>query len=69
MTTEHSTKVGTTTITIKADFAQASDQILARYADCGERGAEFDGTGKQVADFRHDPKAALKYFAEQFARA
>lgn len=64
MKNEYSKKVGTTVITIKADFVQAADQILARYSDCGED-AEFETTGKQVADFRHDPKAAIKYFAAQ----
>ena len=68
MKTQYSKKVGTTKITIAADFGQASDHIMARYSDCGEE-AEFDGTGKQVADFRHSPKAALKYFVDQFARA
>lgn len=62
MQTEYSKKVGTTKITIRADFANASSQIYARYSYCGED-AEFSTTGKQVADFRHDPKAALKYFA------
>ena len=51
-------------ITVKADFSQASDQVFVRYADCGDREAEFGSTGKQVADFRHSPKAALAYFRQ-----
>lgn len=61
---DYSTHVGTTQITIRADFGQASDQICIRYSDCGEQ-ADFRSSGKQVADFRHSPKSALKYFREE----
>ena len=61
---EYKSKKGTTVITVKADFSQASDQVFVRYADCGDRAAEFGSTGKQVADFGHSPKAALAYFRQ-----
>ncbi len=61
---EYKTKKGTTVITIKADFSQAADQVFVRYADCGDREAEFTSSGKQVADFRHSPKSALAYFRQ-----
>ena len=61
---EFKSKMGTTVITVKADFSQASDQVFVRYADCGDREAKFTSTGKQVADFKHRPKAALAYFRQ-----
>ena len=63
MKTEYSKKVGTTKVTIKADFGEACDQILVKYSDCGED-AEYEGTGKQVADFSHDSDRALSYFSK-----
>lgn len=62
----HSTQVGTTKITIKADFANAASPIFVRYSDCGED-AEFEPTGMQVADFQHSYESALSHFATQAA--
>ena len=62
MSATYTKKVGTTEITIEADFGQASDQIMIQYSDCGEE-AEWETTGKQVADFGHDPEVALAHFA------
>jgi hypothetical protein len=60
----HSKKVGTTITSIRADWAQASWGISVRHSDCGED-AEWEATGTQVADFRHDPELALEYFSRE----
>ena len=60
----HSKKVGTTITYIRADWSQASWGISVRHSDCGED-AEWEATGTQVADFRHDPELALEYFSKE----
>jgi hypothetical protein len=60
----HSKKVGTTITYIRANWSQASCAISVRHSDCGED-AEWEATGTQVADFRHDPKLALEYFSRE----
>ena len=57
----HRIQCGTTTIEIRADWSQASCPIAVKYSDCNED-AEWETTGKQVADYFHSPKEALKYF-------
>lgn len=51
-----STKWGSDKISVTANWAQASDQITG----------DLDG-GYQVADFRHDGRAALRKALEQCA--
>lgn len=58
-----SKKIGTTEVSIRADFADAASPIHVRYSDCGDD-APWETTGKQVADFRHKPKAALEHFCK-----
>jgi hypothetical protein len=53
MTTYKTTMFGDT-FEISANFAQASDQIMG-----------IEG-GRQVADFRHSPEAAMKAALEQY---
>lgn len=65
MKNETSRKVGTTEVTISADWAQAGSAIMVRYADCGDPDAEWETSGKQVADFRHDENAAIDYFCNK----
>ena len=60
----HSKKVGTTITYIRADWAQASWGISVRHSDCGEE-TEFEHSGFQVADFRHDWELALEYFSKE----
>ena len=60
----HSKKVGTTITYIRADWAQASWGISVRHSDCGEE-TEFESSGFQVADFRHDWELALEYFSKE----
>lgn len=54
MTTYKTTMFGDT-FEISANFAQASDQIMG----------DLEG-GRQVADFRHSPAAAMKAALEQY---
>lgn len=51
-----STKWGSDTISVTANWAEASSQIMG----------DLDG-GHQVADFRHDGRAALRKALEQCA--
>jgi hypothetical protein len=60
----HSIQNGTTITYIRADWAQASWGISVRHSDCGEE-TEFEYSGFQVADFRHDWEAALEYFSRE----
>jgi hypothetical protein len=60
----HSIQNGTTITSIRADWVQASCAISVRHSDCGYD-AEWEATGTQVADFRHDPKLALEYFSKE----
>lgn len=48
---------------IQANWAQAADQVLVLDVD-----GEWVGTGKQVADFRHDGFAALRSILEEQAQ-
>lgn len=52
-----STKWGSDTVKVTANWAQASDQIFG----------DLEG-GHQVADFCHSPRAALRRALEQCAR-
>jgi phytoene/squalene synthetase len=52
-----STKWGSDKISVTANWAQASDQIMG----------DLEG-GHQVADFSHSPEAALRRALEQCAR-
>ena len=57
MNTTISTKWGSSKISVSANWAEASDQIMG----------DLEG-GHQVADFRHSPEAALRRALEQCAR-
>ena len=57
----HTIKSGTTVTSIRANWGRASCPVIVRHADCGDAG-EWECTGKQVADFGHDPQSALEYF-------
>lgn len=54
-TTILSTRVWGDTYAVRADWAQASDQVQALDAD-----GDWIATGHQVADYRHSAEAALR---------
>ena len=58
MTTTYTTRIFSDTITITADFTQASSPITG----------DISG-GYQVADFRHSPAAAMRRALEQLVEA
>ena len=53
----YSTNWGDDTITISADFSEASSPVIG------------DPCGRQVADFRHSPRRAMRAALEAAARA
>jgi len=58
MTTTHTTRIFGDTITITADFAQASSPVTG----------DISG-GYQAADFQHSPAAAMRRALEQLVEA
>ena len=57
------TKIWGETYGVRADWAQASDQVQALNSD-----GEWQSTQFQVADFRHSPEAALRRVLEDTAK-
>jgi hypothetical protein len=62
MQTEESISMNGATVTVRADWGNASSPIEVSYTE-GSREPEFEGTQYQVADFGHDSDRALDHFA------
>ena len=60
-TEEYSKTVEGVKIAVRADWSQASCPVESLDAD-----GEWNTTGKQVADFKHDGEDALQYEIDEF---